>query len=79
MSLSQGGVEQAFLNFLERDGSVRVERNLTPSKLHVDEKILNDQNAYPVEVHLRELGKEERAGSPDSHGKLCRRSQLYKF
>ncbi|KAH0367805.1 phenol 2-monooxygenase, partial [Aureobasidium melanogenum] len=67
VSLSQGSVEQAFLNFLERDGdSVRVERNLTPMKLHVDEELIENHDACPVEVHLRELGKDERAGSPDS-------------
>ncbi|KAG9949740.1 phenol 2-monooxygenase, partial [Aureobasidium melanogenum] len=67
VSLSQGSVEQAFLNFLERDGdSVRVERNLTPTKLYVEEARVDDHDAYPVEVHLRELDKDERAGSPDS-------------
>ncbi|KAH0281437.1 phenol 2-monooxygenase, partial [Aureobasidium melanogenum] len=67
VSLSQGSVEQAFLNFLERDGdSVRVERNLTPMKLHVEEACVDDHDAYPVEVHLRKLEKDERAGSPDS-------------
>jgi phenol 2-monooxygenase len=67
VSLCQGSVEQAFLNFLARDGnSVRVERNLTPTKLHVDETRVNDHDAYPVEVCLRELGKDERAGSPGS-------------
>ncbi|KAG9672414.1 phenol 2-monooxygenase, partial [Aureobasidium melanogenum] len=67
VSLSQGSVEQAFLNFLERDGdSVRVERNLTPMKLHVEEARVEDHDAYPVEVHLRKLAKDERAGSPDS-------------
>ncbi|KAK5999508.1 hypothetical protein QM012_005361 [Aureobasidium pullulans] len=67
VSLSQGGVEQAFLNFLERDGDmVRVERNLTPMKLRVEEALMDDHDAYPVEVYLRELAKDERAGSPDS-------------
>jgi phenol 2-monooxygenase len=64
VSLCQGSVEQAFLNFLERDGDlVRVERNLTPMKLDVDEAQVDDHNAYPVEVHLRRLEKDERAGS----------------
>ncbi|KEQ87219.1 phenol 2-monooxygenase [Aureobasidium pullulans EXF-150] len=64
VSLSQGSVEQAFLNFLERDdNSSRVERNLSPAKLHVDEASVEDNDAYPVEVHLRELGKYETAGS----------------
>jgi phenol 2-monooxygenase len=63
VSLCQGSVEQAFLNFLERDGnSVLVERNLTPMKLHLDEDQVEDHNAYPVEVHLREIGKDGRAG-----------------
>jgi phenol 2-monooxygenase len=65
VSLCQGSVEQAFLNFLERDGgSVRVERNLTPTKLHVDEARNHDHDAYPVEVHLRGLGTDGRASSP---------------
>jgi phenol 2-monooxygenase len=69
VSLCQGSVEQAFLNFLERDGdSVRVERNLTPMKLDVDEAQVDDHNAFPVEVHLRQLGKDKRAGTPDSTG-----------
>jgi phenol 2-monooxygenase len=69
VSLCQGSVEQAFLNFLERDGgSVRVERNLTPTKLHFDEAQIDADDAYPVEVHIGELGKNERAGSPSSSG-----------
>ncbi|KAI4765083.1 phenol 2-monooxygenase [Aureobasidium sp. EXF-12344] len=64
VSLCQGSVEQAFLDFLERDGnSVRVERNLTPMKLDVDETQVDDHNTFPVEVHLRRLEKDERAGS----------------
>jgi phenol 2-monooxygenase len=64
VSLCQGSVEQAFLDFLERDGgSVRVERNLTPTKLQIDEAQVDDHDAYPVEVHLRDLGKDERADS----------------
>lgn len=63
MSLCQGSVEQAFLNFLERDGdSVRVERNLTPMKIHVDEAQAEDHDVYPVEVHLRQLQPDELAG-----------------
>ncbi|KAI4849914.1 phenol 2-monooxygenase [Aureobasidium sp. EXF-8845] len=63
VSLCQGSVEQAFLNFLERDGnSIQVERNLTPMELHLDEDQIGDHNAYPVEVHLRELGSDEGAG-----------------
>jgi phenol 2-monooxygenase len=63
VSLCQGSVEQAFLNFLDRDGNaVRVERNLTPMKLHLDQNQVGDHNAYSVEVHLRELGKDEEAG-----------------
>ena len=69
VSLSQGSVEQAFLNFLERDdNSSRVERNLSPAKLHVDEASVEDNDAYPVEVHLRELGKYETAGSLEYTG-----------
>jgi len=69
VSLSQGSVEQAFLNFLERDdNSSRVERNLSPAKLHIDEASVEDNGAYPVEVHLRELGKDETAGSLEYTG-----------
>lgn len=69
VSLSQGSVEQAFLNFLERDdNSSRVERNLSPAKLHIDEASVEDNDAYPVEVHLRELGKDETAGSLEYTG-----------
>ena len=69
MSLCQGSVEQAFLNFLERDGdSIRVERNLTPSKLHIDEAQVEDHHAHPVEVHLRQLRNNELADSSSSTG-----------
>ncbi|KAI4731225.1 phenol 2-monooxygenase [Aureobasidium sp. EXF-10728] len=67
VSLGQGGVEQAFLNFLERDGDeVRVERNLTPIKLHLDETSADDHNAYPVEVHIRKVRNDQRVGSSSS-------------
>lgn len=79
VSLSQGSVEQAFLNFLERDGDkVRVERNLTPMKLRVEEALVDDFDAHPVEVLLRELGKDERASSPDSTG-MCYPENLVPF
>jgi phenol 2-monooxygenase len=69
VSLCQGSVERAFLNFLKRNGgSVRVERNLTPTKLHVDKTRSTADNAYPVEVHIGELGKDERAGSHSPTG-----------
>lgn len=71
MSLCQGSVEQAFLNFLERDGDlIRVERKLTPSKLHIDEAQVEDHHAYPIEVHLRQLRKNELADSSSSTG-MC--------
>ncbi|KAH0290369.1 phenol 2-monooxygenase [Aureobasidium namibiae CBS 147.97] len=65
VSLCQGSVEQAFLNFLERDGdSIRIERNLTPLRLHVDQAQVGDHHAYPVEVHVQQLRDDELA-SPD--------------
>ena len=71
VSLCQGSVEQAFLDFLERDGdSIRVERNLAPMKLHVHEAQVEDHDAYPVEVHLRQLGNDELAVSSGSTG-IC--------
>ncbi|CAD0115127.1 unnamed protein product, partial [Aureobasidium uvarum] len=64
VSLGQGSVEQAFLNFLEQDvGKIRVERRCTPVKLHVDGTRVDDHDAYPVEVYLQKLEKDERADS----------------
>jgi phenol 2-monooxygenase len=80
VSLCQGSVEQAFLDFLERDGnSVRVERNLTPIRLRVDEARVGDHNAYPVEVHLRELEKDELAASPGPKGMYRSSDDLSNF
>lgn len=71
VSLCQGSVEQAFLNFLQRDGdSIRVERNLTPMQIHTDEAQVEDHDAYPVEVHLRQLETDELAGSTGATG-MC--------
>ncbi|CAD0100862.1 unnamed protein product [Aureobasidium mustum] len=55
---------------IERSESVRSgEEDLPGSRypqLHVEEASVDDHDAYPVEIHLRGLGKNERAGSPDS-------------
>jgi phenol 2-monooxygenase len=69
VSLCQGSVEEAFLNYLERDGnSVRVERKLTPMRLHVDEARVADCDEYPVVIHLREIKKDELTASSGPKG-----------
>ncbi|KAK5127925.1 hypothetical protein LTR85_005042 [Meristemomyces frigidus] len=69
VSLNQGLTEQILLDYLASKGKVSVERNLTPETFHIDERLCDDDSAYPSVLTLRRLADNEWAKNirPDSY------------
>lgn len=57
--LHQGRIERFFLDSIEACSDIRVERGVMPSKLELNEALVEDNDAYPITVTLRRLTKEE--------------------
>ncbi|KAL4892418.1 FAD binding domain-containing protein [Aspergillus ambiguus] len=57
--LHQGRIERFFLDTIEGCSDIRVERGVLPTKLEFDESLAEDNDAYPITVHLRHLSEEE--------------------
>ncbi|KAF9895072.1 hypothetical protein FE257_004701 [Aspergillus nanangensis] len=57
--LHQGRIERFFLDSIEGCSDIRVERGVLPTKLELDESLVDDKDAYPITVHLRHLSEEE--------------------
>ncbi|KAJ0413345.1 FAD binding domain-containing protein [Aspergillus carlsbadensis] len=57
--LHQGRIERFFLDFMEACGGLRVERGVLPTKLELDESLVESTDAYPITVHLRHLSETE--------------------
>jgi phenol 2-monooxygenase len=57
--LHQGRIERFFLDCIEGNSDIRVERGVMPTKLEFDESLAEDPNAYPITVTLRHLSEEE--------------------
>jgi phenol 2-monooxygenase len=57
--LHQGRIERFFLDTIEECGGNPVERGVMPTALHVDESLVEDNDAYPITVTLRHLSEKE--------------------
>ncbi|KAK1240405.1 hypothetical protein MKX07_004433 [Trichoderma sp. CBMAI-0711] len=57
--LHQGRIERFFLDAITEASEIRVERGVMPSKLEIDESLVEDDDAYPITVTLRHLTEEE--------------------
>jgi phenol 2-monooxygenase len=57
--LHQGRIERYFLDTLDDCSDIRVERGVMPISLEVDESLVEDNEAYPIKVHLKHLSEEE--------------------
>lgn len=59
--LNQGRIERFFLDHIERESAIRVERGVLPTALQFDESKAEDNSAdnYPITVTLRHLSEEE--------------------
>lgn len=59
--LHQGRIERFFLDNIKKHSkdSIRVERAVLPESLEIDESKVEDDDAYPVTVKLRQLSEEE--------------------
>ncbi|KAJ1025137.1 hypothetical protein NDA16_002643 [Ustilago loliicola] len=59
--LHQGRIEKAFLDSIAKHShnELSVERAVLPESLTVDEALVDDPNAYPVQVEVRKLSEEE--------------------
>ena len=54
LAFSQGGIEQIFTDFLQADGdSVRVERNMQPQSLQLEEADSGSTEDYPITLKVR--------------------------
>lgn len=40
-------------DFLKRDGNVRVERNVEPKSLHLDDAVIGNLDAWPISLNVR--------------------------
>lgn len=67
--LHQGRIEKAFLDNIAKhsNNELSVERAVLPESLSVDEALIDDVNAYPVQVEVRKLSEEE--ATPTQMGK----------
>ncbi|BCS26562.1 putative FAD monooxygenase [Aspergillus puulaauensis] len=57
--LHQGRIERFFLDHMESCDGLRVERGVLPTKLELDESLVDSSDAYPITVHLRHLSEVE--------------------
>ena len=57
--LHQGRIERFFLDTMAEYGGNDVDRGVLPTKLEIDETLVDDANAYPVSVTIRHLSEEE--------------------
>lgn len=53
--LHQGRIERFFLDTMAEYGGNDVDRGVLPTKLEINEKLVDDVNAYPVTVTMRHL------------------------
>ena len=57
--LNQGRIERFFLDILDKESDIRVERGTLPTALHLDASKVEDSDAYPITVTLRHLSEDE--------------------
>lgn len=57
--LHQGRIERFFLDDIKRYGNIVVERGVLPEKLEIDTSKVEDPEAYPISIQLRQLTDEE--------------------
>ena len=64
LAFSQGGIEQIFTDFLQADGdSVRVERNMQPESLQLEETDSGSTEDYPITLNVRHQTTTQQTGS----------------
>lgn len=51
-TLNQGRIEQCFLDNIKDCSDIRVERNVMPQSMEIDESLVDDDEAYPIKVKL---------------------------
>lgn len=57
--LHQGRIERFFLDSIAACSDIKVERGVMPSKLEINESLVEDNDAYPITITLRHLSEEE--------------------
>ena len=59
--VQQGRIERFFLDNIKKysGDTIRVERGVLPESITIDEASVEDDDAYPVTVALRQLSEEE--------------------
>ncbi|KAF7186385.1 Phenol hydroxylase [Pseudocercospora fuligena] len=61
--LHQGRIERFFLDTMQECGGNPVERGVLPTELHINESLVDDNDAYPITVRVRHLSEKE--STPD--------------
>ncbi|KAI9369456.1 FAD binding domain-containing protein [Aspergillus egyptiacus] len=57
--LHQGRIERFFLDFISSCSDIQVERGVMPTKIEIDESLVESPDAYPITVNLRHLSEAE--------------------
>ena len=57
--LHQGRIERFFLDTIHECGGNDVERGVMPTKLSIDESLVEDNDSYPLTVTLRHLSEKD--------------------
>jgi len=72
MGIHQGFIEQTFIDFLNTEGHVHVERNIQTISLQIDEACIADHDAYPLTLRISHNRppcagnmSDEKSGSPE--------------
>lgn len=52
MGIHQGFIEQNFIDFLNNEGRIHVERNIQTNSLEVDDTCIADHDAYPITLRI---------------------------
>jgi phenol 2-monooxygenase len=57
--LHQGRIERFFIDSIAACSDIKVERGVLPSKMELDESLVEDNDAYPITITLRHLSEAE--------------------
>ena len=59
--INQGLIEQTFVDLLKTNGRVKVERNVVPEELVLDQSVVDVDDAYPITIKVRHVPEDKAA------------------
>jgi phenol 2-monooxygenase len=69
-TLMQGKIESFYIDNIKKYSATQIERGVIPESLEIDEKEVENRNAYPLTIKLRHLTTTEARVSQSSAGAL---------